>query len=99
MGQSRRIDDAHRESASPPITSELLHGSEATLSATTDIRRPYLGECRGQHLGWPNLLLRDKLPDRQQTGGPGHGYRWQRRILIRTGGELGEAPARLVVQG
>src|ERR1700730_13512824 len=56
------------------------------------------GECRGRHLGWPNLLLRDKLPNRQRTGG-WHGYRWQRRILIPTGGELGEAPAWLVVQG
>src|ERR1700730_15678130 len=38
------------------------------------------------------------FPTGNEQGG-WHGYRWQRRILIRTGGELGEDPAWLVVQG
>src|SRR5262249_44908078 len=38
-------------------------------------------------------------PRGQNRWVPGHGYRWQRRIHLRSSGELGKTPARLVIQG
>jgi hypothetical protein len=40
----------------------LLRRSTPLLSARNGHSTPYLGERHGQHLGWPNLLARDKLP-------------------------------------